>query len=185
MQFDLAVFRAIHTGWHSPVADVVFLVLSWLGLGVLQAVLAFVFLCWRQTRAYVAPIVISVLVSGLLVAQVLKALIPRQRPSNLNFSLPQENWLYNSFPSGHTTTSFACATMIVLLVPKQDRRWVGPLSFVLATGVGISRIYRGVHWPTDVIGGICAGISSAIFVHLLWQTMGYGRKGDQIVATSI
>lgn len=57
-----------------------------------------------------------------------------------------------SFPSGHTTTSFAGATMLSALAP---RAW--PLFYLLAAAIGFSRIYVGVHWPLDVLGGAVLG----------------------------
>ncbi|HEX3015219.1 MAG TPA: phosphatase PAP2 family protein [Desulfobacteria bacterium] len=57
-----------------------------------------------------------------------------------------------SFPSGHTTTSFATATAIL----GKSRRW-GGLALFLAALIGFSRVYVGVHYPLDVAGGILVG----------------------------
>jgi undecaprenyl-diphosphatase len=167
--WDEATFRAIHLGWHSSAADTFFEFFSWLGLGHVQGILCLGFLFSPRTRGFVAPIITTILVSGLLIAQVAKQLIERDRPSLLDYAIPQEPWKFDSFPSGHTSTSFAVATMLWLLTYRDDRlRFLGPLTFVLALLVGISRIYRGVHWPTDVVGGVFAGLLSSLLVNWLF-----------------
>jgi undecaprenyl-diphosphatase len=58
-----------------------------------------------------------------------------------------------SFPSGHTATSFAAALILARAVPSR-----APLFFVLAAAIGFSRIYVGVHYPLDVLGGAALGL---------------------------
>jgi membrane-associated phospholipid phosphatase len=69
-----------------------------------------------------------------------------------------------SFPSGHTTTAFALATSLSLSFPK----WYVILpSYTYAAAVGYSRMYLGVHYPTDVLAGIISGIGvSLLSFHL-------------------
>jgi len=62
---------------------------------------------------------------------------------------------HTAFPSGHTTTAFAIAS--VLTQGYSDKMWVGLTSYSLAALVGISRIHDGKHWPTDVIAGAALG----------------------------
>jgi undecaprenyl-diphosphatase len=58
-----------------------------------------------------------------------------------------------SFPSGHAATSFAAATVLTYAWP----RW-WPAFLLLALGIGFSRVYVGVHYPLDVVGGAVLGI---------------------------
>lgn len=64
-------------------------------------------------------------------------------------SLPETS----SFPSGHATVAFACATVLALAVPRL--RW--PL-FALAAVIAFSRVYVGVHYPLDVVAGAALGV---------------------------
>jgi membrane-associated phospholipid phosphatase len=57
-----------------------------------------------------------------------------------------------SFPSGHTAASFAAATALTSFYPR-----AAPLVFTLAAGVGLSRIYLGHHFPSDVAVGAATG----------------------------
>src|SRR5438094_807374 len=57
-----------------------------------------------------------------------------------------------SFPSGHSAASFAAATALATFYPS-----AAPLSFTLATGVGLSRVYLGHHFPSDVAVGAATG----------------------------
>jgi undecaprenyl-diphosphatase len=61
-----------------------------------------------------------------------------------------------SFPSGHTTSSFAAATVLAARWPRR-----APIFFGVAAGVGLSRIYAGAHYPGDVLSGAWMGITLA------------------------
>lgn len=75
----------------------------------------------------------------------------------------------SSFPSGHMAFFFALA-LVVWYANKKWGAWFLILSFLM----GIARIYAGVHWPLDILGGIAVGVASAVFIHWL---LGDTRKG--------
>lgn len=113
---------------------------------------------WLWTRVAVA-ILISESISGLL-----KQWIERDRPPLAD---PDPEPLVDlpstfSFPSGHATVSFACATTLALAVPRLT--W--PL-FALATLISFSRVYVGVHYPFDVLAGAALGVAIAIALRKL------------------
>lgn len=66
-----------------------------------------------------------------------------------------------SFPSGHTTAAFATATSLSLAFPKW---YVIAPSFAYAGAVAYSRMYLGVHYPSDVLGGIVVGVGTSLLV---------------------
>ena len=95
-------------------------------------------------------------------AQVTKYLFHRHRPYD---NEPPNPYLwegpfefttnYTSFPSGHTTTAFAVAS--VLAQGYKDKLWIGLTSYTIATLVGLSRVHDGKHWLTDAIAGAALG----------------------------
>jgi undecaprenyl-diphosphatase len=64
----------------------------------------------------------------------------------------------HSFPSGHTASSFAAATALAFFYPR-----VAPLAYTLATGVAVSRVHLGVHFPSDTAVGAAIGIGIGTF----------------------
>ena len=91
-----------------------------------------------------------------MVSALLKAWIDRDRPPLANpdpeplVRLPATG----SFPSGHATVAFACATVLALAVPR-----LAPPLFALAALVAWSRVYVGVHYPLDVLAGALLGVA--------------------------
>ena len=89
----------------------------------------------------------------------LKHTIERSRPYvSYDFIIPKINENSSSFPSGHTTAAFETATSLSLNFPKW---YVIAPSFIWAGAVGYSRMYLGVHYPSDVGAGILLGAGSA------------------------
>lgn len=93
-----------------------------------------------------------------LVTRIPKTLIGRERPDNWRGDGP---YAFNgpfhgtSFPSGHTTASFAVASVIA--TQYRDSKWIPVAAYSVAALAGISRIYDNRHWLTDVIGGAVVG----------------------------
>jgi undecaprenyl-diphosphatase len=67
-----------------------------------------------------------------------------------------------SFPSGHTTAAFSMCVMISLFFPDTS-----PFLILLASGIGISRMYLGVHYPSDVMAGMLVGTLTSFLVFFL------------------
>jgi undecaprenyl-diphosphatase len=169
-QFEQSVERAINGGVHPPFLDSLFWASTCLGLGWVQAILVLPLFLRPITRILAAELLIGFAVSG-LASQLVKHLVPRLRPSNFPTAVvaADEKIYHGSFPSGHTTTSFALATVLLLDWPGPRRRAVGIVAFALALLIGFSRIYRGVHWPSDALGGALLGISCGLIVHFIFQ----------------
>jgi undecaprenyl-diphosphatase len=178
---DMSVFRFVHVGLHESWLDPVFWFITSTALGEVQVPLILLFLIWKSTRKYVLPLLLVLFASGVPVAQGIKHLVDRDRPSNLAIAHPQENIFYHSFPSGHSTTEFALGFLVLFMTWRTPRAWWGWLWVGWACLVGLSRIYRGVHWPTDVLGGMFCGLFSAALIFLLFR----GRLNDGNLAEPI
>lgn len=178
---DQEIFRAIHIGWHRDWLDPFFWVVSTSGLGWVELVivgLGFFSARLRSGRGPDAastsasirfsecalPYIAAWAVSGILSSLYLKQWIGRERPSLLAISSPQESFFHSAFPSGHTASAFGMATVIWLNTRGSENRTLGAMAFVWASLVGLSRVYRGVHWPSDVLGGAAVGVLSGCLV---------------------
>ena len=84
----------------------------------------------------------------------------------------QPDW---SFPSGHSAASFAAATVIWL-----SHRRTGWPAVVLAGLIALSRLYVGVHYPTDVMFGALSGIIIGVIVCRVWDRMA-GEENERDV----
>lgn len=130
--------------------------------------IAVVYLLIQRQKASAALVVVSGL-GGTALNNILKWGFERPRP-DLVAHLTEVSTL--SFPSGHAMLSAVIyLTLGVLLARSQNtkalRGYVMAVAILLTLLVGISRIYLGVHWPTDVLAGWCMGGAWAIFCLLL------------------
>lgn len=93
---------------------------------------------------------------------IVKNIVARPRPyrmiETLSILIPEPG--EHSFPSGHTSSSFAAGVVLYLMLPKK----YGVPALILAFLIGISRLYVGVHYPTDVLGGMVMGTLIAVAV---------------------
>ena len=134
-----------------------------LGGAIFSSLFALVLLLFGNRRIKLMAIeALVILFISQIIVQALKKMLSRERPyviiEKLNtFGINLSDY---SFPSGHTTASFSIATTLALNIPGLTY-----FVFILATIIGISRIYLGVHYPTDVAAGIILGVGSALVVH--------------------
>ena len=104
-----------------------------------------------------------------LIANLLKRLIGRSRPDEFDnvgaFSFQNivNDWNFQSFPSGHTTTAIALAFVIGFRWPR-----LFPIFLAIGVVVGISRVPVGMHYPSDVFGGLVVGMLGAYLVRNLF-----------------
>src|SRR5579871_138771 len=154
LSFDLAVRGWVH-GFASPTLTSLMIGISNMGFGILivEAVVAFaVFMFVRWHRA---AIWLSVaLVGGLALNLALKFAFQRPRPDPFFGKAPSSY----SFPSGHALCSFCFYAVLAGLIAPRIRSHVlrvlvWMVAAILIFAIGFSRVYLGVHYPSDVIGG--------------------------------
>jgi undecaprenyl-diphosphatase len=136
----------------------------WLLIALALAVL------WRRGSLLIAVVLADIVADAL--AGLLKVSTQVERPP-LRYVHPKALVTLpggSSFPSGHTATSFACATVLAFFVPR-----AAPAFYLLALAIGFSRIYVGVHWPLDVLGGAVLGVAVGLAVTALLRR-GAGRR---------
>ncbi|MFE4451377.1 phosphatase PAP2 family protein [Streptomyces sp. NPDC056796] len=115
-------------------------------------------LWWRGSRL-LAGWVAATSLSGTLVQQGLKAAVGRERP---RWADPVDTAHYAAFPSGHVMTAMVTCGLLVWLLRLHGvrpalRRGAVVLAAVSVAGVSFTRVYLGVHWLSDVVGGVLLG----------------------------
>ncbi|MEP7116359.1 MAG: phosphatase PAP2 family protein [Acidobacteriota bacterium] len=160
---DAALFAALNSA-HTPALDALMRGASWLGyFPGLWFVVGAAALGWPRARAAAFRMCLAVALAYVVASGVVKPLVGRVRPSFTPSLaarvLEVQPHTSASFPSGHAATAVAGAMAGALIVPAAT--W--PL-WALAALVSYSRIYVGVHYPSDVIGGALLGAACAWFV---------------------
>lgn len=165
---DGRILLLIQEHLRNAVCDIFFKGITHLGdAGIFWILLTIALLCFRKTRR--AGIFSACALIGSLVVNnlILKNLVGRIRPYEVVdglrciVSLPHDS----SFPSGHTGASFSSA---VAMFPHLPRRY-GILCLILAALIAFSRLYVGVHYPTDVLAGLVTGTAIGLGVNLIGQ----------------
>jgi undecaprenyl-diphosphatase len=168
--------------WDEPIArwveahrtaglDHVFLTFSRLGSTVPVMIVgtAVGIAAWRRCRAVGVALIVATF-SKPLIETILKLAVNRDRP-DFDQMVPGVG---HSFPSGHVMAAMALWGMLPLVVSLYTRRrdvWWGSVA-VAATitgGIAASRVYLGVHWYSDVVGGLLAGAIFLLGVQMLYE----------------
>lgn len=135
--------------------------------GKLAIITCVALLILREDKRIGACASVALVIETLLVNMIFKPLVKRPRPYIINEAIDvlvhrQEDY---AFPSGHTGSCFAVAGVMLLCMPKK----YGIPAFLLAMLMGFSRMYVGVHYFTDVLGGAGIGMGCALIAKKLFK----------------
>jgi undecaprenyl-diphosphatase len=166
--WDTSLLLAIHAR-ATPALDRLMLTLTTIGGPLPMATLAgaiTLFLFWRRmvsNAAFFAAIVGGATLLNLTV----KLIFQRHRPTLWPSIAPETDY---GFPSGHAMGSVALVAALVFLLWRTRWRWpVLVVGILFVFGVGLSRLYLGVHYPSDVLAGWSASLGWAVGVRALWR----------------
>lgn len=168
--FDRAMLVFIRSHLASPGLDSVMTALTNIGGVVAVTVITIVALLvmWRL-RMYSRAVVFLLGIGGIALAVTfLKLLFARARPTDVGAIINESSF---SFPSGHSMGSMGLAVLITLLFwPTKWRVLVLSLSILYVLIVGFSRMYLGVHYPTDVVAGWLLGAGWVGLVYTIFKS---------------
>lgn len=187
-QWDQQLFLLINKEWVSPLLDVFFLNLTnllhqpWFLYVVLPAVL--IGWLWqsrtKMIRAFLAMVVL-VAVTDSVGYRLLKPHVDRPRPNHIealqaDVKMGGYGPRSGSFPSNHALNTFALAYLLTWFYPS-IKMWL----FLFASLTAYSRVYSGVHFPSDVIGGAVLGLFIATLMrYFVFVRFSFLRPGGRI-----
>ena len=145
-----------------------------------MVILLFIVVLFRRQYLLGVHLLAAFLISG-MTAQIIKEFTHMPRPKVFLHSGQYSQFIegvtrggWSSFPSGHTVTAFAVATILALHTPN---KWITLLYLLMAMGVGYSRIYLGQHFLEDVLAGSIVGVVFAGWVYVsIPELKFFGRR---------
>ena len=156
--------------WMSPPLTAVLKGITHLGDSVTVIAFCLLLVAIPKTRRTVALPVSAAVSLSALVNIVLKNLFARERPDILRL-ISETSY---SFPSGHAMISAALYTMLIIMIfrfvkSKRRRLALSAPCALLAVAIGFIRIYLGVHYAGDILGGWLIGFALSVLVYALWK----------------
>jgi undecaprenyl-diphosphatase len=117
----------------------------------------------REQIRYLFLVGASVILSRLVITELIRLIWHRSRPF-VDYQVNQliEHSASGSFPSGHVAGLFAIATAVYFFNKK-----FGIAFFIISFFIGLARVFVGIHYPLDILGGIVVGILGAVMVKFL------------------
>ena len=163
-EFDFSILYALQN-LHMPVLNETMIVITLLGnAGILWILLALLALFSKKHRQLGIRMAAAIIFTAVIACLIVKNLVQRDRPCWIDSSIvmliriPEDF----SFPSGHTTVSFAAA----LVIFRYRKLW-GWIALAIAALIAFSRMYLFVHFPTDVVAGLLIGLVGSLTADLL------------------
>ena len=175
LNLDVGFLLFLQDSVRNPILNSIMIFITSLGNGGMLWIAATILLMIpKKTRKVGLMSAIALLGSLIINNNLIKNLVQRPRPfrtfPELQIIIPTPSEF--SFPSGHTSSSFAAAAVFYRHLPKK----LGVPSVVLAGLIGFSRLYVGVHYPTDVLAGVIMGILLSYMAEFLVDFIGKKLK---------
>lgn len=176
-QIDIAILNFIREFLRCTFFDVTMTFLSAIGEGgIVWIVISLIMLFFRKTRSWGIMLLLAMLLGYLIGEVAVKNIVCRVRPCYIvDIQMIVSKPRSYSFPSGHSCSSFAAATVLL----KMNKHFGIP-ALVLASLIAFSRLYNYVHYPTDVLCGIILGVLCALIVCYLFKKFKWQEKIDNI-----
>lgn len=164
IQLDIPTLEFIKSFMHTPFWDHLMKFITTLGnKGFIWIVASLSLIARKKHRKTGLLMLASLILSTVLGEGLFKHLVGRPRPfityPELKSSIVSATGY--SFPSGHTTASFAAAG---ILISQWRKSFWTYLAVVLASGIAFSRLYFCVHYPTDIYAGIILGLACSLII---------------------
>jgi undecaprenyl-diphosphatase len=176
MELDKELFlflNGLNAGWLDPIMYCISYKFSWIPFYILLLWFCYKHYGWRTTLFIMLFAAILITLSD-QTSNLIKDSTQRLRPSRDENLRDLVNLVYGyrgggySFVSGHATNSFALAFFMIHLL-KNKIRFIAPVMITYAILNAYSRIYLGVHYPADMIGGVILGILCAMLIIQVWN----------------
>ena len=175
LDFDEAVRAFVHRFASPALTSVMSGISSFASLPTVLAgsIIACALLAWKQRRAEAVLVLVTVAGAAFLTWD-LKLLFHRERPQPY-FGIPVPSDF--SFPSGHALMAF-CFCAALAIAARRKAAWVA--AALVALSVGLSRIYLGVHYPSDILGGYLAGLIWILGVRFVAMDRAYENPSIEL-----
>lgn len=183
--YDRSIELAIR-GFDSPFADALMRILTTIGSATVVLPVAIAVIAWAYARRdrRAAHILVATTAGTELLNVVLKHAFERARPNLFTEIATLHTY---SFPSGHSMGSAAIYGVTAVVAVRLHRPLLVPLLVLtplVVLGVGLSRIFLGVHWPTDVAAGFAAGALIVVFAILALEKNAVSAIQSETVASA-
>ncbi len=181
MNINVELFYFFNHTFQNPILDSIMPIFTHFGgfkflVLILIAVILFAKISRRETLKKVAIIALVALLFSGAIAVVLKHVVHEPRPfmtlDNVHLLITEDD--LNSFPSGHTTSTIAVVTALILNMKELAKKHYLIIDIVLvlfAILIPFSRMYVGVHYPGDILAGAIIGLFGAFLINHFKDTI--------------
>ncbi|GGL47857.1 phosphatase PAP2 family protein [Sporolactobacillus putidus] len=163
-QIECRIFKRINNSYEKRMLNFYFRWITNVGGAVAEILAVLILLLRSHGRLHQTAFAsaISLTVSHIIV-QLLKRYVPRQRPylTLEGTKFPENPIADQSFPSGHSTAVFSVIVPLILFKPS-----LAILLIPVGLSVAVSRIFLGLHYPSDVLAGICLGSLTGLITYV-------------------